>query len=137
MEQITVKKERVNIFLIREIGVVTGTILLFLIFTGFIGRNWVSIASLKPLLHVASLLGVMVIGQSLLIISGEFDLSVGSVFGLAGITMAIDYFNYCPGHPGFSLRWRYFHFVKFTGYPITGTTLFSHPDEDLVCYPGR
>lgn len=85
MEQITVKKERVNIFLVREIGVVVGTILLFLIFTGFIGRNWVSIASLKPLLHVASLLGVMVIGQSLLIISGEFDLSVGSVFGLAGI----------------------------------------------------
>ena len=85
MEQTTVKKERVNILLIREVGVVTGTILLFSIFTAAIGKNWLSIASLKPLLHVTSLLGVMVVGQSLLIISGEFDLSVGSVFGLAGI----------------------------------------------------
>ena len=85
MDQMTYEKERFNILLIREIGVITGTVLLFLVFLAFIGQRWVSLVALRPLFHVAALLGVMVIGQSLLIVAGEFDLSVGSVFGLAGI----------------------------------------------------
>lgn len=80
------KKITLNFLLLREIGVISGTILLFLIFAIIIGDRWLSIRLLRPLLHTASLLGVMVVGQALLIITGEFDLSVGSVFGLTGVT---------------------------------------------------
>ncbi|MBD3308323.1 ABC transporter permease [candidate division KSB3 bacterium] len=80
------KKSTFNFLLLREIGVIAGTIILFVIFAVINGDRWISIRLLRPLLHTASLLGVMVVGQALLIISGEFDLSVGSVFGLAGVS---------------------------------------------------
>lgn len=79
------KKSTFNFLLLREIGVIAGTIFLFVLFAIINGEKWLSIRLLRPLLHTASLLGIMVVGQALLIISGEFDLSVGSVFGLSGV----------------------------------------------------
>jgi len=76
-------------FVIREIGAVVGTIVLFLFFTVMIGSNWVNLLSIKSILDVVAQLGVMTIGESLLIISGEFDLSVGSLFGFAGTLFII------------------------------------------------
>jgi simple sugar transport system permease protein len=80
------KKSTFGFLLLREIGVISGTILLFVIFAIINGDKWLSIRLLGPLLHTASILGVMVVGQALLIIAGEFDLSVGSVCGLTGVT---------------------------------------------------
>ena len=80
------KKRGLDFLLLREIGVISGTILLFLLFAIINGDRWLSVRLLRPLLHTASLLGVMVVGQALLIVAGEFDLSVGSVFGITGVT---------------------------------------------------
>jgi simple sugar transport system permease protein/ribose transport system permease protein len=70
----------------RELGATVGSILLVLLFTLGTGGVWLSVRNAQLLLQITSLLGIMAVGQTLLIISGEFDLSVGSVFGLCGVT---------------------------------------------------
>ncbi len=71
---------------IKEFGVVLGTIVAVIVFYILGGSKWLNIRMIRALLHTASLLGIMAVGQSLLIIAGEFDISVGSVFGLCGVT---------------------------------------------------
>jgi simple sugar transport system permease protein/ribose transport system permease protein len=70
----------------RELGAFLGSIVLVLLFSLSTGGAWLSIRNTQLLLQITSLLGMMAVGQTLLIISGEFDLSVGSVFGLCGVT---------------------------------------------------
>ncbi|MGQ9625623.1 MAG: ABC transporter permease [Anaerolineae bacterium] len=48
-------------------------------------REFLSPDNIKVILAVAPELGIMVLGVAILMITGEFDLSVGSVFGLAPI----------------------------------------------------
>jgi len=70
----------------RELGAVIGSIVLVSVFSIATEGRWFSVRNARVLMQISSLLGIMVVGQSLLIISGEFDLSVGSVFGLCGVT---------------------------------------------------
>jgi len=68
-------------------------LLIVLIFTmGFFGlqnSNFLSVASLRILLLSVVFTGIILIGQSLLIIAGEFDLSVGAVASLGAVSTAI------------------------------------------------
>lgn len=48
-------------------------------------REFLSPDNIKVILAVAPELGIMVLGVAILMITGEFDLSVGSIFGLAPI----------------------------------------------------
>jgi simple sugar transport system permease protein/ribose transport system permease protein len=70
----------------REIGVIIGSTVLVSVFSIATKGRWLSIRNARVLTQISSLLGIMAVGQALLIISGEFDLSVGSVFGLCGVT---------------------------------------------------
>lgn len=70
----------------REIGVIIGSTVLVSVFSIATEGRWLSIRNARVLTQISSLLGIMAVGQTLLIISGEFDLSVGSVFGLCGVT---------------------------------------------------
>jgi simple sugar transport system permease protein len=73
-----------------EIGALAGAILVYVFFamvagdSGFLTRegtlNW---------LEVSAELGIIVIPATLLAISGEFDVSLGSMIGLAGMTVAL------------------------------------------------
>jgi ribose/xylose/arabinose/galactoside ABC-type transport system permease subunit len=82
-----------EIFRIREIGVLLALILLFLVFSlsssFFFGLN-----NLLNVLRQVSLLGIMSMGMTMVIVSGEIDLSVGAVYGfastIAGILMTND-----------------------------------------------
>ncbi|MCK4419008.1 ABC transporter permease, partial [Candidatus Aerophobetes bacterium] len=70
-----------KILLLKEIGsfVMLGTaILVFYL----LSPPFLSIANIQLILQIAPELGIMVTGVTLLMISGEFDLSVGSVFAL-------------------------------------------------------
>jgi len=62
-----------------------------IVFTGFAltGRNFVTLESLGGILTVAAELGIIAAGETFVIISGEFDLSVGSVLGVSGMVFAI------------------------------------------------
>lgn len=73
-----------KILLLKEIGsfVMLGTaILVFYL----LSPPFLSIANIQLILQIAPELGIMVTGVTLLMISGEFDLSVGSVFALCPI----------------------------------------------------
>lgn len=60
---------------------------LFVFFSGMLGDVW--IANLPGMLRDISWLGIVVIGQAIVIINGEFDLSVGSVFAFTGLVFVM------------------------------------------------
>lgn len=66
-----------------EFGAVTAFALLFLIFS-VLSPRFASLDNLSGVLTLTSELGIMTIGISFLMIAGEFDLSVGSVYAMSG-----------------------------------------------------
>ncbi|RKX53650.1 MAG: ABC transporter permease [Thermotoga sp.] len=80
------KKKR--FFMIKELGAIIGTVV-FLIFFSIMNRNFLTVENLMSTLTMASELGIMAVGITLLMISGEFDLSVGSVFAIVPMISAI------------------------------------------------
>ncbi len=73
-----------------ELGAVAGTILVF-IFFGVVagGSGMFSARGIINFLEVSAQLGILAIPVALLMIGGEFDLSVGSMIGAAGVVIAI------------------------------------------------
>lgn len=59
-------------------------VLIFGVWTILLRMSWIS--NITLLLRDSAWLGIVAMGQALLIISGEFDLSVGSVFAFASLT---------------------------------------------------
>lgn len=72
------KNININIFLL--------TIVFILIFAAT-NRNFLSVTNILNLMRNMPDLGIVTIGMTMLIISGEFDLSVGAIFGLAPFFM--------------------------------------------------
>ena len=78
-----------NIFLTRmrsrpETGSFLGFIVFFIIFSIF-GDHFFTLGNQTSLFTLTAELGIICIGVGFLMISGEFDLSVGSVYALGGI----------------------------------------------------
>jgi len=73
-----------------ELGAVAGAILVFIFFGIVAGDSGMfSALGIINFLEVAAQLGILAIAVSLLMIGGEFDLSLGSMIGAAGILVAI------------------------------------------------
>ena len=73
-----------------EIGAVVGAVLVFVVFAVWAGGNgFLSPAGTASYLEVAAQVGIVASAVALLMIAGEFDLSVGSVVGAAGMVVAI------------------------------------------------
>jgi simple sugar transport system permease protein len=86
---------RVNAFVIwqkklSESAIPITAIVLVLVFVlfSFIAPNFLSMYVLSNILTFASAYGVVVVGVTFLMISGEFDLSVGSILAVAGYVFA-------------------------------------------------
>lgn len=76
-------KEKFNTaFKYPEFGVLVAFIVVSLFFLIF-AKRFSTLANFRTILIVSTELGVMTIGVTLLMIAGEFDLSVGSVFGFS------------------------------------------------------
>lgn len=73
-----------------ELGAIAGTVLVFLFF-GIVARGTGMFTALGivTFLEVAAQLGIIAVAAALLMIGGEFDLSVGSTIGFAGVTLAV------------------------------------------------
>jgi rhamnose transport system permease protein len=71
-----------NIFRIRELGIVLALALLILV-TAIIQPRFIHLDSLQDLLRNASIIAVMAAGQTLVLVTRNVDLSVGSVLGLS------------------------------------------------------
>ena len=80
----TLKVYLKRVLFLKEIGglaMLTAAILVFYL----ISAPFLSIENIRNILEIAPELGILVTGVTLLMISGEFDLSVGSVFALCPI----------------------------------------------------
>jgi simple sugar transport system permease protein len=71
----------------KDISIVIITIALFVIFT-LVNKNFLTRDNLFIIVKTIPELGIVAIGMTMLIISGEFDLSVGSTFAFAPFIMA-------------------------------------------------
>lgn len=73
-----------------ELGAVGGAILVFLFFGIFAGDSGMfSAKGIITFLDVSAQVGILAAAVALLMIAGEFDLSIGSMIGFAGIVIAI------------------------------------------------
>jgi len=73
-----------------ELGGISGAVLVWVLFALVAGdRGFVSLRATANFLEVASQLGILAVAVSLLMIGGEFDLSVGSIIGGAGMTTTL------------------------------------------------
>ena len=73
-----------------ELGAVGGAIIVFLFF-GIVaaGSGMFTPLGIVTFLDVSAQLGIIAVAAALLMIGGEFDLSLGSMIGFAGIVLAI------------------------------------------------
>jgi len=83
------KKLLGQLFVIKEFGAIIGFSAVFVAFAIINPRAFLSGQNLGGMLTMAAQLGIMAIGISFLMISGEFDLSVGSVYALSPMFMAL------------------------------------------------
>jgi simple sugar transport system permease protein len=72
-----------------ELGAAGGAILVWIFFAFVAGTSFISLRGAASYLEVSAELGILAIAVSLLMIGGEFDLSIGSMIGTAGMTIAI------------------------------------------------
>jgi ribose transport system permease protein len=72
----------------QEVGLVIAIVLLGAYFTS---RNsvFISLENLGNIGEQSTLLGVLAVGMTFVVVSGQFDLSVGSTFGLSAIVFAV------------------------------------------------
>src|SRR3954463_12321862 len=73
-----------------ELGAVGGAIIVF-VFFGIVaaGSGMFSPLGIVTFLDVSAQLGIIAVAAALLMIGGEFDLSLGSMIGAAGVVLAI------------------------------------------------
>jgi len=73
-----------------ELGALTGTALVFLVFGIAAGDSGLfSVLGIANFLQVSAQLGVLAAAVALLMIGGEFDLSVGSMIGFASVVIGL------------------------------------------------
>lgn len=73
-----------------ELGSIAGTVLVFVLFGVFAGDSGMfNLDGVMNWAQVAAYLGIIAVGACVLMIAGEFDLSIGSMIGFAGMMMAV------------------------------------------------
>ncbi len=77
-----------SFFKTKELGALVGTGVFFLIFS-LTSKRFLSIDNLFNTLTMAAELGIIAAGMCILMISGEFDLSVGAVFAVTSMVFAL------------------------------------------------
>ena len=87
-----------------ELGAVVGAVLVWVFFAIVAyDNNFVSWATTAAIFNRAAPLGILAIAVALLMIGGEFDLSIGSIVGFAGMTIMVLSFPSDGGGFGWSL----------------------------------
>ncbi len=84
----TLSKVRARLSGYSEVVVLISFISLFLVFA-FTTPNFLSLLSITNILTIASIKGIFVLGVAMLMISGEFDLSVGSTLAVGAYVFGI------------------------------------------------
>jgi simple sugar transport system permease protein len=73
-----------------ELGALVGVVLVYVFFAIVAAdNNFMSFGVLAAILNRAAPLGILAIAVALLMIAGEFDLSIGSILGFSGMAVMI------------------------------------------------
>jgi len=72
-----------------ELAAVAGAVLVWALFAALAGGPFVSGAGTTAWLNASAPLGILAVAVALLMIAGEFDLSVGSMIGAAGMCLML------------------------------------------------
>ena len=82
-------------FFARTNGVLLASIIIVIVFS-ILNRYFFTVQNFFGLLRLMSTLAIVALGQLLVIVSGELDLSVGSIYGLVAMSMGILWINGVP-----------------------------------------
>lgn len=77
-----------------ELGAIAGVILVFLFFLATADSAMFTLSGIINFMTPASQLGILAIGAALLMIGGEFDLSIGSMVAFAGLFFGVCIINF-------------------------------------------
>jgi ribose transport system permease protein len=77
----------VSLIAVGEVGVIAALLVLIAVFY-VLQPAFLSDRNIRAILQVVSFVGIIAIGQTLLLVTGEFDLSVGSNAGLSAVVSA-------------------------------------------------
>ena len=69
-----------------DTGIIIGCIFVFVLFSLWNPQQWFDWGNLSNIGQYTAILGLLAIGQTFVILIREIDLSVGSVYGIVGIT---------------------------------------------------
>src|SRR5215831_3528841 len=69
-----------------DIGIIAGCIFVFALFSLWNPQQWFNWGTISNIGQYTAILGLLAIGQTFVILIREIDLSVGSVYGIVGIT---------------------------------------------------
>ncbi len=73
-----------------ELGAVAGALVVWIFFAVVAGdRGFLTLRGASTYLEVAAELGILAVAVALLMIGGEFDLSIGSIVGVVGMTITV------------------------------------------------
>jgi simple sugar transport system permease protein len=72
-----------------EVGPLVGLVLVWVFFAIIAGRPFTSLEGTAAYLNAAAPLGILAVAVALLMIGGEFDLSVGSLIGVSGMAVML------------------------------------------------
>jgi ribose/xylose/arabinose/galactoside ABC-type transport system permease subunit len=82
-------------FFARTNGVLLASIIIVIVFS-ILNSYFFTVQNFFGLLRLMSTLAIVALGQLLVIVSGELDLSVGSIYGLVAMSMGILWINGVP-----------------------------------------
>lgn len=83
----SIKRRLFHLVAVPEIGVIGALIITVVLFYN-LEPSFLSARNIRAMLDVVSFVGIVAVGQTILLISGEFDLSVGAVAGLGAVVAA-------------------------------------------------
>lgn len=83
----SVRRKLLRLLAVPELGVICALVLVAALFYS-LEPAFMSARNVRAMLNVVSFIGIIAVGQTILLISGEFDLSVGSVAGLGAVVSA-------------------------------------------------
>jgi len=91
-----------------EFGPLVAMLLVWLFFAAIAGGPFTSLEGTAAWLNAAAPLGILAVAVGLLMIGGEFDLSVGSIIGVSGMGVML--------------------LTTEAGWPIAAAVATGHPD---------
>ena len=82
------KKNKNAVLILLNYGIVVALLLMIAIFS-FASKNFFRTSTMFTILKQVSITGIVCIGQTMVMLTGGIDLSVGSVAGVSAVTAAI------------------------------------------------